>query len=46
MKTNKEQRDVIIISEIAPQHMGGMKIKRMILQSKISGADIVQVAII
>ena len=38
MKTNKEQRDVLIISEIAPQHMGSMnEIKRMILQSKMSG---------
>ena len=43
MKTNKEQRDVLIISEIAPQHMGSMsEVKRMILQSKISGADIVK----
>ena len=42
MKKNKEQRDVLIISEIAPQHMGSMsEIKRMILQSKIGGADIV-----
>ena len=43
MKTNKNQRDVVIISEIAPQHMGSMdEIKRMILQSKIGGADIVK----
>lgn len=43
MKKNKEQRDVTIISEIAPQHMGSMsEIKRMILQSKIGGADIVK----
>ena len=43
MKTNPEQRNVLIISEIAPQHMGSMsEIKRMILQSKISGADIVK----
>lgn len=43
MKKNKEQRDVTIISEIAPQHMGSMsEIKRMILQSKIGGADIIK----
>ena len=44
MKINKDQRDVLIISEIAPQHMGSMnEIKRMILQSKLGGADIVKV---
>ena len=43
MKTNKEQRNVQIISEIAPQHLGSMnEIKRMILQSKIGGADFVK----
>ena len=43
MKINKEQRNVIIISEIHPQHYGSMnEIKRMIIQSKIAGADIVK----
>tara|TARA_B100001248_G_C27396008_1_gene465590 strand:+ start:1224 stop:1961 length:738 start_codon:yes stop_codon:yes gene_type:complete len=43
MKTNKEQRDITIISEIAPQHMGSMsEVKRMVLQSKLNGADIVK----
>lgn len=43
MKINKEQRAVKIISEIAPQHMGSMnEIQRMIIQSKINGADIVK----
>jgi len=43
MKTNEEQRNVLIISEIAPQHMGSMnEIKRMILKSKIGGADMVK----
>lgn len=44
MKTNKNQRSVKIISEIHPQHHGSMsEIKRMILQSKIGGADAVKV---
>ena len=44
MKTNKNQRDVEIISEIHPQHYGSInEIKRMIIQSKIGGADIVRV---
>ena len=44
MKTNKNQRDVEIISEIHPQHYGSInEIKRMIIQSKIGGADIVKV---
>ena len=43
MKTNKLQRDVTIISEIHPQHYGSIsEIKRMIIQSKIGGADIVK----
>ncbi|MDC0974728.1 hypothetical protein OAR46_02185 [Candidatus Pelagibacter sp.] len=43
METNKKQRDVLIISEIHPQHYGSInEIKRMILQSKITGADIVK----
>ena len=43
MKINKEQRTVKIISEIAPQHMGSLnEIQRMIIQSKINGADIVK----
>ena len=44
MKTNIIQRSVEIIAEIHPQHMGSMsEVERMILQSKISGADIVKV---
>tara|TARA_X000000368_G_C22873738_1_gene642088 strand:+ start:39 stop:761 length:723 start_codon:yes stop_codon:yes gene_type:complete len=44
METNKHQRDVKIISEIHPQHYGSInEIKRMIIQSKIGGADIVKV---
>lgn len=44
MFTNKKQRKVKIISEIHPQHYGSMdEIKRMILQSKIGGADYVKV---
>ena len=43
MKKNKLQRDVTIISEIHPQHYGSInEIKRMIIQSKIGGADIVK----
>ena len=43
MKTNTLQRDLIIISEVYPQHMGSMnELKRMIVQSKIGGADIVK----
>ena len=43
MEINKLQRDVTIISEIHPQHYGSMsEIKRMIIQSKIGGADIVK----
>ena len=43
MKTNNLQRDVTIISEIHPQHYGSIsEIKRMIIQSKIAGADIVK----
>ena len=44
MKTNKLQRSVKIISEIHPQFMGSMnELKRMILQSKLGGADYVKV---
>lgn len=44
MKTNVSQRKVKIISEIHPQHLGSMdESKRMILQSKIGGADFVKV---
>jgi sialic acid synthase SpsE len=46
MKKNNQQRKVIIISEIYPQHMGDIKeLKRMILQSKLGGADIVKLQI-
>tara|TARA_B100000965_G_C19567380_1_gene747438 strand:- start:811 stop:1536 length:726 start_codon:yes stop_codon:yes gene_type:complete len=44
MKTNKAQRKVKIISEIHPQFMGSKsEIKRMIIQSKLSGADFVKI---
>ena len=44
MKTNSKQRKVKIISEIHPQHLGSMdEAKRMILQSKLGGADFVKV---
>ncbi len=44
MELNKKQRNVKIIAEIHPQHMGSIKeIERMILQCKISGADYVKV---
>ena len=44
MEINKKQRSVKIISEIHPQHMGSMsEAKRMILQSKLGGADFVKV---
>lgn len=44
MKKNINQRSVKIISEIHPQHLGSMhEIKRMVLQSKIGGADVVKV---
>ena len=44
MKINTDQRSVRIISEIHPQHLGSMnEIKRMILQCKIGGADIVKI---
>ena len=43
MKTNNNYRNLTIISEIYPQHYGSMnEIKRMIIQSKIGGADIVK----
>ena len=44
MKTNLNQRKVKIITEIHPQHLGSMnEAKRMILQSKIGGADYVKI---
>lgn len=44
MKTNKNQRSLTIISEIHPQFMGSInELQRMILQSKIGGADYVKV---
>ena len=44
METNITQRKVKIISEIHPQHIGSMdEAKRMILQSKLGGADFVKV---
>ena len=44
MKINKSQRSLTIISEIHPQFMGSIsELKRMILQSKIGGADYVKV---
>jgi sialic acid synthase SpsE len=44
MKVNKEQRSVKIISEIHPQNMGSiLEAERMILQSKLNGADYVKV---
>tara|TARA_B100001123_G_C15299672_1_gene1020557 strand:- start:605 stop:1333 length:729 start_codon:yes stop_codon:yes gene_type:complete len=44
METNKNQRKIKIISEIHPQHMGSInEAKRMILQSKLGGADFVKV---
>ena len=44
MKVNKSQRQVKIISEVHPQFMGYFnELTRMILQSKIAGADIVKV---
>ena len=43
METNKQQRSVKIITEIHPQHMGSMnEIERMIIQSKLYGANIVK----
>lgn len=44
MLTNSKQRDIKIISEVHPQHHGSMsELQRMILQSKLGGADIVKV---
>lgn len=44
MKTNEKQRSVKIICEVHPQFMGSMsELKRMIIQSKMGGADIVKV---
>ncbi len=44
MQTNKKQRNVKIISEVHPQFMGDIdELTRMILQSKLAGANIVKV---
>ena len=43
MEVNLTQRKVKIISEIHPQHMGSMEEARMILQSKMGGAQFVKV---
>tara|TARA_B100000963_G_C22586065_1_gene653160 strand:- start:42 stop:782 length:741 start_codon:yes stop_codon:yes gene_type:complete len=44
MKNNKYQRNVKIITEVHPQFLGNMnELKRMILQSKIGGANCVKV---
>lgn len=44
MEKNSRQRSVKIISEIHPQHHGSMsEVERMILQSKLAGADVVKV---
>ena len=44
MKENINQRKIKIISEIHPQHFGSMdEAKRMILHSKLGGADFVKV---
>ena len=44
METNKIQKKVKIISEIHPQHFGSIKeAERMILHSKLGGADYVKV---
>ena len=44
MFANNQQRDVTIISEVHPQFIGDKKeLTRMILQSKIGGADFVKV---
>ena len=44
MKINIKQRKVKIITEIHPQHLGSMnEAKRMVLQSKIGGADFVKI---
>ena len=44
MKLNNEQRSVKIISEIHPQNMGSIsEAERMIMQSKLNGADYVKV---
>ena len=44
MKQNVKQRKIKIISEIHPQHIGSIdEAKRMILYSKLGGADFVKV---
>ncbi len=44
MELNNKQRNVKIIAEIHPQHMGSIsEVERMIIQCKISGADYVKV---
>ena len=44
MQTNIKQRSTRIICEVHPQFLGSMsELKRMIIQSKMGGADIVKV---
>ena len=44
MRLNLKQRKVKIISEIHPQHMGSLsEAQRMVIQSKLGGADFVKV---
>ena len=44
MKTNIKQRNIKIIAEVHPQHMGSIyELERMILQCKMGGADFVKV---
>lgn len=44
MKTNKNQKNIKIITEIHPQHFGSFsEAERMILASKLGGADFVKV---
>ena len=44
MKTNIKQRNIKIIAEVHPQHMGSInELERMMLQCKMGGADFVKV---
>ena len=44
MKQNIKQRNIKIIAEIHPQHMGSIEeVERMILQCKIGGANYIKV---
>ena len=44
MKQNTKQRNIKIIAEIHPQHMGSIEeVQRMILQCKIGGANYIKV---